>query len=734
MKKRLFVMMAVLAMTVTSLAGCGGSSNAAVDIPKLEDNEKIKTDKKTFEFDSEGYAKIAANGKYELSIDKKYNNVRVKQVSTGEVWSTAIEGATAEADKALFKVSYFNASAKEASPAQRYSTKMNVGTTYAIKDDSGNTIGIRAEYKDKDLSIGVAMDIYLTDNGLEIKLPMGSVTEEGDYKVISMDICQNLTAAKNTEEGYYMYPDGCGAIMEFQDASHQNENAVEYKIYGDVQQYKNMLGEWDEDGDEVFLPIFGAKIGNKSFLSIIKDGEETASINIIPKPEEGTNKMYCTFTYRNLFNDVRKDKDGNEVTKNRYDSDMADIRRVVSYNFFEAGEDITYADMAVKYREYLTEECGIKKKTDDINIPVSMDIFMGINEEGTIRDSFKAVTTFEEAEKMVDELKKKEIGNLEVQLKGWTDKGYFTDPVQFPANSDIGGNKGLKSFADKYKSDGGVKVSLETNLLEAKAEEGGYDSNTEIVIAGNYNPITDAEATTYLLSPNVAAGKLNQLLEDIKDSKAAIDGISFYSLGQYVTWNYSNDNMINKSQCKKIWEDMLEKTAKEYDEVTVQGGNQYILKYANKATDIPYEDSGYRMSTKSVPVFQIAVHGLVNYTGGALNLSSDQDKEKLKWAEFGYVPFFELTYSGSEELMHTDYSELFSSTFSSWVDEATEVYKDFNKNLIDVWNEFIVDHEEVQEDVFKVTYENGKVVYVNYNDVECEVDGNVIDKNSYLVK
>lgn len=225
MKKRLFVMMAVLAMTVTSLAGCGGSSNAAVDIPKLEDNEKIKTDKKTFEFDSEGYAKIAANGKYELSIDKKYNNVRVKQVSTGEVWSTAIEGATAEADKALFKVSYFNASAKEASPAQRYSTKMNVGTTYAIKDDSGNTIGIRAEYKDKDLSIGVAMDIYLTDNGLEIKLPMGSVTEEGDYKVISMDICQNLTAAKNTEEGYYMYPDGCGAIMEFQDASHQNENA-----------------------------------------------------------------------------------------------------------------------------------------------------------------------------------------------------------------------------------------------------------------------------------------------------------------------------------------------------------------------------------------------------------------------------------------------------------------------------------------------------------------------------
>jgi len=145
------------------------------------------------------------------------------------------------------------------------------------------------------------------------------------------------------------------------------------------------------------------------------------------------------------------------------------------------------------------------------------------------------------------------------------------------------------------------------------------------------------------------------------------------------------------------------------------------------------------MTTKRVPVFQIAVHGLVNYTGEALNLSSDKEEEKLKWVEYGYVPFFELTYSGSEELMRTDYSELFSSTFSSWVDEATSIYKDFNKNLKDVWNMFIVDHEEVKPDVFKVTYESEdgktkKYVYVNYNDVECQVDGNVIDGKSYLVK
>lgn len=738
MKKKFLVMCAVLAMTVGTLSGCGGSSNA-IDIPAIEETDDAKVEKKTYEFSQDGFAKVAANGNYELSIDKDCDTIKVKQVSTGVEWTTAVEGAKAEADTALFKVNYFNADAKEASPSQRFSSKMKANTTYAIKDETGkNDIGIRVEYKDKTLSLGVTLDIYLTDDGIDARIPVDGIVEEGEYKVISVDMFQNLTAAKNTDKGYYLYPDGSGAIMEFTDASHENENSIEYKIYGNIEDYKNILGEWDESGDEVFMPIFGASINDKSFLGIVTKGEETASINILPRAEDGTNKMWCTFTYRNLFNDVRTDKDGQEVVKNRYDSDMTLAERVVSYRFFEAKTDVTYADMAVKYGDYLRDDCGIKEKQDDTSVPVSLNIMMGINEEGTITDSFKAVTNFEEAEKMINDLKKKEVANLEVQLKGWTKNGYFTDPVQFPVNSDIGGNDGLKDFVSQYKSDEGVKISLETNLFEARADEGGYDSNTEIVIAGNYNPVTNSDASKYLLSPNVAAGNLNQLMDDVKDSGASIDGLSFYSLGQYITYNYSSDNYITKPQCKKIWTDMFAAASKDYDKITIQGGNQYGIPYADKLTDIPYGDAGYRLTTKSVPVFQIAVHGLVNYTGGALNLSSDREEEVLKWVEYGYVPFFELTYHGSEELMNTDYSELFSSTFSSWVDEATNIYKDFNKNLKDVWNGRIVDHEELQEGVYKVTYQiddkTKKAVYVNYNDEECNVDGEVIEGNSYIVK
>ena len=46
----------------------------------------------------------------------------------------------------------------------------------------------------------------------------------------------------------------------------------------------------------------------------------------------------------------------------------------------------------------------------------------------------------------------------------------------------------------------------------------------------------------------------------------------------------------------------------------------------------------------------------------------------------------------------------------------------------------IVNHHEVQEDVFCVTYDNGSSVYVNYTDAEVTVDGITIGAKDYTVK
>lgn len=754
MKKRLLIIGSILALCVAGMSGCGSKSSEAAKIPKLDETDSTKVEEKAFKEDESGYALAASNDKYELYVDKEVNALRVKELKSGNVWDSSMDVQKVGMDidrvspaklkryASPLQITYYNAEKDNAAAITAYLGEFDFSDikTFIIKDDSNKDIGVRAQYalqdygNDKDINIILTVDYYLTEDGFSVHIPVNAVQEKGDYDILSVTVLPYFAAASNADNGYYFYPDGSGAIMEFKDNSHHGEQDVSYTVYGNVLNYKNSLDQWAEKDSEVFMPIYGANINNNSFLAIIDKGEETAKVKVSPSKSdlEPVNYISCEFIFRNSFNDMRFQAAGSNNQVLMYDDDINNVERSVAFHLFDSGDDTTYSDMAVCYRDYLSDN-GLTAKKEIEDIPLSVDFFMGIKEEGLITDSFKTVTTFEQVDKMISELEDSGVGSVDVQLKGWTKNGYYSDPVQFPVNSNIGGNSGLKDLTEKYQDNKQVNISLETNLIEARASEKGYNMSTDTITLGNYSVFSDYANTMYLVSPNVANANLNQLMK--KAEEYSVDGLSFYSLGQYLLYNYNSNNKLTLSQCKVIWKSMLQDAKESYERVSVQGGNQYVLESADKVTNIPYEDCGYRITTKSVPVYQIALHGLVEFTGEAGNLSSDLTKEKLKWIEYGYTPYFELTYDGSEELMHTDYNNLFSSTFATWKDEAVKIYKEYNENLKDVWHAYIVNHEEIATDVFKVTYDNGKVVYVNYNDNEYVVDDSTtVDAKSYLVK
>ena len=68
------------------------------------------------------------------------------------------------------------------------------------------------------------------------------------------------------------------------------------------------------------------------------------------------------------------------------------------------------------------------------------------------------------------------------------------------------------------------------------------------------------------------------------------------------------------------------------------------------------------------------------------------------------------------------------------MDEVLSVYDTFNDQLVDVWDAYIVGHDEVADDVYKVTYDNGKAVFVNYTDKEYKTEaGDIVDAQSFIV-
>jgi len=766
MKKRILLMTSILAMCVAGVSGCGSSSRA-VKIPSLEECTSVKDDtvvnEATFKYDctldkTEGkYALVAQNDKYELYLKEDNFSFCVKQKSTGQIFNSAINTAEHGVDEegilpvslerfqSPFHLTCINAKQDGAADLPGYLSDYTLGgdiKTYEIKEDN-KVIGFRAQYPISALSdatgidINVKVDYKLTDNGFDVTLPVDCVEENGDYHVTKIALLPAFAAATNDEDGYFVYPDGSGAIMEFKDSTHKGETAVTYSVYNDLQDYEDMLGEWDQEAPEVYIPVFGSNLAKNSFAAIITAGEETASIVVTPSKgdeKDPFNHIWATFELRKPFIDPRYVGSDNEIDV--YDDEYLNIERTVSYNLFEAGEDVQYDDMAVCYREYLLNELGLDKKSrESENIPVSIDFFMGIKEDGLILDKFQAPTSFSQIETMIEDMKKDGVESVEAQIKGWTKGGYETEPVNYPVNSKIGGKKGLAALTSKYKDDKEVKITLQTNLLEAKAEAGGYNMNTDTIVLGNDMVFTDGSESLYLLSPNVARGMFDDMLKKDKKNKSQdINGYSFEGVGKYLLYNYNSNNLVNTTQAKKIWQDLLKANEDKYSTTVVEGGNQYVLSSADKLTNIPFDDSGYRITTKSVPFYQIALHGVVEFTGEPGNLSSDLNAEKLKWVEYGYTPYFELTYKSSDMLMYTDYNKLFSSEYKTWEDKVKTIYKEFNEQLGDVWDAYIIGHEEVATNVYKVTYDNKKAVYVNYTDKEYKTeDGTVVERQSFAV-
>ncbi len=107
----------------------------------------------------------------------------------------------------------------------------------------------------------------------------------------------------------------------------------------------------------------------------------------------------------------------------------------------------------------------------------------------------------------------------------------------------------------------------------------------------------------------------------------------------------------------------------------------------------------------------------------------------LKALEYGALPSFELTYAPSSDLQRTMEDRLFSSEFDYWFEESIEEYEKYADIYEGIYNQAIVNHEQLDQELFRTTYANGNQVIVNYGREVVKLDGVDIKGNSYaLVK
>ena len=309
----------------------------------------------------------------------------------------------------------------------------------------------------------LALEYTLDDQGLSVRLPANGIRfDESLYQLDSITVLPFMGAGKSGNGGYNFFPDGSGALFDYEDlnkganttlsakmygtdfAYHKltgkHQETVRYPVYGSVEHWKGIKTVIDYDNikspaeeDENGNIIKDAEYGTKSvfaeddhgFLAIIEEGDSMAQIataHINASSEYSS--MQVTFYPRS--SDTYNMSDAISVGQNTEIKVVSDRKYVGNYkikyimltdteiavenklsNYYEC----SWVGMAEAYRDYL-EYTGalsrISEKEADANIPLYIETFGTVETVEKILSMpvnvMTPLTTFEDVKTMYEEL------------------------------------------------------------------------------------------------------------------------------------------------------------------------------------------------------------------------------------------------------------------------------------------------------------------------------------------
>lgn len=603
--------------------------------------------------------------------------------------------------------------------------------------------------EDESLSITIPLEYRLTDKGLEATVKAADIEEHGNVYISQIDVLQFFGAASNKAQGYILVPDGSGALINLNSGNQATAyNQAIYDIDPVAQNYVVI-----EETECARLPIFGIKADDNAIFARITAGDAIASVNAdVAGKLNNYNYAYASFNVRekellNMFGVQGSKSDIPVVEKSLYKIDLS-----VSYSFLTK-DDASYSGMARTYRKQLIDEGILKETNQSESVPLYLDIIGGVEQKkhimGIPYEGVCAMTTYDEASEIVDNLYDSDITNLRLNYQGWFNSGIYHDVAdKIKLIGSVGSKSDLESLNKKLEDKGGKlfmdvafqKVSHEskrfTSVLEASKYYSGY-----VVELGATDPSTVRQTSNlewydemiyYMISPKF----LNRYVDKFasKITKYDVSGINLTDLGSVLTSDKKRSELINRQQAENIVIGQYEKLAETKKNLMETGGNEYSLKYVSDIIDAPTSYSAYYIIDEQVPFYEMVIHGSISYSGEAFNLMDDDldDDFVLNCIEYGIAPRFTLSYKDPSKMKYTSSADKYSVLYTTWLDKAKEMYGNINEALKDVDGSAMINHEKLDNGLIKVDYENGKTIYINKTSQDITVDGNTVKAKNYL--
>ncbi len=693
----------------------------------------------------EGQRLYTKNGRLSLYVDEK-NALFTVEDADGNVWGSVPEQyeqdpiARGDALKLLGSLIQIHYSDRLGNVNVLSSRKESVekGTAAVLSIDGG----VRMEFTFEKYGITVPVEILLRENGIEVSVVCRDILESVEgYKLLSVDVLPNFSAAQAQQEGFLLVPDGSGALISWKDNPGVNADYSQY-VYGRDTAITQL--ERGSVTQQVRLPVFGMSHDGTGYTAVVTQSAARAKINAsVAGKRNSYSNAYAELIYRDQ--DLVLVEKKNQTVRIVETSHTTLERQTVRYTLMTGA--CSYVEMAQLYRTYLLEESGVTITARQDQAPLVVELFGGVMAQQSVLgfpvEKVVPLTTFDDARQILTLLQQAGVEQLTVCLTQWQhDATGAAMQTELSPDAALGGMKGLKALLEQCNSDG-VSAFLNINTNHMVKSTWSYGKKSESASSIRRDPVMQypysvntgeakVSAPIFCLKPSLVTGVAQKLAADA----AALGnvGLATDTLGELLYSDFDRE-AVTRERTQMLWEQALDTLASANGSLLVYGGNAYALPGATLLTDVSLDSSEFLIESRSVPFYQIVLHGIIPMSTQPLNDESDIQTAFLQAVETGTCLKWRWIARNEQELVETDYNDLISCRYENWLETAAAQYAQAQQLLRDVAVCTITGHEWLTPagDVVKTTWSNGTVVLVNYSQEAVQVSGVTVPAQSFMV-
>lgn len=692
----------------------------------------------------------AENENFRMLVDDRTAIIGLENKETGYIWWSSPLEATRDEIATPILIDELRSSTvlRYGIPEKRSMNNFLRSTTDSCKITVKDIVnGVRVEYNFAYEGFSYPVEYTIAEDYLSASLKVDEIQEKNSSRVATeITLIGSFGAASSEEQGYFVIPDGSGALINFNNGKGNTKNSYSRSIYGDditaVPARKGAVTE------QIYLPVYGIVKEDNAILAVAVKGDSNAALNTEVSGQSNSSYNICNFTFslRSIDTFYMSGTTKEEITvfeRGKIKSDDIEVRY-----YPISGENVSYVDVAERYRTFLTEEMGITKKTEADKAPLYIDLYGGTEKEKSVLGIpvtvKQVVTDYSKAEDILKTLKDSGVDKMVVSYNNWTKNGIMNkiDTAAKPAGV-LGGKNDFSSLSDFIAEN---DISFYPVADNCKFYSGnGYNSvsDTAVRVSGAYSRIVSYDRAygipdgfkdnMSLLSPS----KFKDVFSKVGKSYAEADlyGIALSDLTSSLYGDYGKKE-ISRNSAQEILTECYDGLIKKLDGgILADTANAYALPYVSHITGVPLNSSGFDIFDKDIPFYQLVIHGIIPYSTTAINGCPDSEMLLLKAISAGSNIYFDMIYEQASELKDTEFDVLYYANYDSWKETAASEYKLVDKILSGVSDCLITGYNVSSDgEIVTTEYSDGTEIIVDFAAKTINRNGEQFSLKEYAEK